>query len=36
MLIENEANKARAETTKQAEMKADILAQEEYAKMLDK
>jgi len=36
MLIENEKNKARAEEDKQAEMKADVLAQEEYAKMLDK
>jgi hypothetical protein len=36
MLVENEKNKARAETTKAEEMKADVLAQEEYAKMLDK
>lgn len=36
MLLENERNKKKAENQRVEEMKADVLAQEEYAKMLDK
>lgn len=36
MLIENEKNKKKAEEEKKDNMRADVLAQEEYAKMLDK
>lgn len=36
MLRENEANKQQANATKQAEMRADVEAQLEYGKMLDR
>ena len=36
MLIENEQNKVDQQNARQQEMKSDVLAQEEYAKMLDK
>ena len=36
MLMENEANKKKAEGDKKAEQRADIQAQTEYAKLLDK
>lgn len=36
MLCENEANKQQANATKQAEMRADVEAQIEYGKMLDR
>ena len=36
MLRENEANKKSANDNRQAEIRADVIAQEEYGKMLDK
>ena len=36
MLVENEKNKKKLEDERKAEMRADVMAQEEYGKMLDK
>ena len=36
MLVENEANKKKAEQGKAQQQRADIIAQTEYAKLLDK